>query len=1231
MTPARRRLLGGCAWDDVIRGFSGRHAPHPPPSLLALLLLLLPTITIADPLSIPFDDCFDEPGSEAQKFTVDTVYAQILRNDAWGNYLNLTVLGTSPQPITGVTNDSTSLATLFTTSSVLTLTSFSNSSYLCQTMRPPSPLPANTSADGTYCPLPSGPFAFSTSIPLGRDRELTTLLTQLRAVDPFGKSLVCLDMVTTPLVPRKGAPYGRAVVILWSTVAMAAAYWVIGGIARVASAWNRGTTRAGKGAWARASSAGYILASAISGERLATAPALMRFCTPSLRDVFFHTQWCAVLVMVAVEWPQFVYPLLTQAAWSTLSYNTSITPSSHGQHFSPTLAGPFSPPSTFADQFADPNSPLFINTSIPNFIFTLPESTPPGIASFAFTLGVRPQDLFPMCLILFLGLVAATIVISLLIWFIDIIANVLLGTGRRKDMHGGLGRLGNAPGRTRSPGFGSTKDLADISPSPPLGPTEETKSLTGVPASPTLTQTHTRFSIPLAASERGINSHRAWWRPRLPASGGFHGSALHGNLVRLLVLFHLPLTLFACYHLALGHANSSTNDTGVGTGAMVLAALSLVILSVLIPAHLALRVAFTSTSKLYSETRTLLCLGPLYAHYRGGSQLFVLLFFVGNLAFGVTIGAGQRSGTAQAIVILVVEVGMALVTSLWLPWGAGASMGLISFLFCVARIVIAVLLVILTQAISIGPGPGGWVAYGILIILALVYLALLLMLLAKMIEGILRIVFGIGFDRSRHTSDTGLLGVLGLLGWSCCGGKRKSGRSARKNRRKDGSKTYQNANGHSASMDRDSDLSSYMPPHSALAAHHDGTTTPPRFIGTDSRKGSTHSQPPSVLKPEHANRPYREEGDAEDEGYIMGAWQPFPRTPVGATGGSGPGYAPLGPGGEAQAMGLGIAAAGYKTTPSPAQTPKAASSGAGASPASSGFTRVGGGRAHIDSPYAISSGGTSSTHAFPSLGQQSVQSQAVGHSQSPTQATNYSSSALTATSARRFYEEPEPMSFVSVDMGVGSNGLPAGAMQPAHIRTKSQTAIVEDYLPAPVPALPALGSNPPPQQSQLQQQPQQQQQQQNQWDLQNQPPGARQTHVSEDTYLRPPAARFTLGADGDEDDSGDEQDAQKKKKGKPWYHIRRNRAHSSEDRTSSTADLGAAAGAGAGAGGPVDAELGGVGGISQPQRSFVVIRKPPSSISRLNQAGAGAEASSSSSGAVGNATYPQSSSRPPTR
>jgi hypothetical protein len=138
----------------------------------------------------------------------------------------------------------------------------------------------------------------------------------------------------------------------------------------------------------------------------------------------------------------------------------------------------------------------------------------------------------------------------------------------------------------------------------------------------------------------------------------------------------------------------------VGATSIVLAALSFTILSILIPLHLVIRVTFTTTNKLYDQIKTLLSLGPLYNHYRHGSQLFAVLFFATNIAFGVTIGAGQKSGTAQAIVILVVEVVSALVTSIWLPWGNGASMGLISFLVCVARIIVAVLMVILSQAVS---------------------------------------------------------------------------------------------------------------------------------------------------------------------------------------------------------------------------------------------------------------------------------------------------------------------------------------------------------------------------------------------------------------------------------------------------------------------------------------------------------------------------------------------------
>jgi hypothetical protein len=127
--------------------------------------------------------------------------------------------------------------------------------------------------------------AFSAKVPWGDNRALTTLKTRLRAVDPFSHELLCVEVETTPLEPRSNDPYGLAFVIFWSSVALSIAFWAVVGIARIVSAWGRGTSHSGSGLWSHAQSAGFILASAISGERLATSPALMRFCAYPCRCV----------------------------------------------------------------------------------------------------------------------------------------------------------------------------------------------------------------------------------------------------------------------------------------------------------------------------------------------------------------------------------------------------------------------------------------------------------------------------------------------------------------------------------------------------------------------------------------------------------------------------------------------------------------------------------------------------------------------------------------------------------------------------------------------------------------------------------------------------------------------------------------------------------------------------------------------------------------------------------
>lgn len=162
---------------------------------------------------------------------------------------------------------------------MLTIDVFNNNSYFCQNLRPPAPLPAPNNDTGRYCPLSAGPFALTSSVALTHDYALATFNTRLRALDPVQNEMMCIDLATTPLRPDALDPvYGAARIIFWCTVALAIAYWLVVGLARLVSAWGRGSTRSGRGCWARVESAGFILASAISGERLATSPALMRFC-----------------------------------------------------------------------------------------------------------------------------------------------------------------------------------------------------------------------------------------------------------------------------------------------------------------------------------------------------------------------------------------------------------------------------------------------------------------------------------------------------------------------------------------------------------------------------------------------------------------------------------------------------------------------------------------------------------------------------------------------------------------------------------------------------------------------------------------------------------------------------------------------------------------------------------------------------------------------------------------
>lgn len=315
--------------------------------------------------------------------------------------------------------------------------------------------------------------------------------------------------------------------------------------------------------------------------------------------------------------------------------------------------------------------------------------------------------------------------------------------------------------------------------------------------------------------------------------------------------------------------------------------------------------------------------------------------------------------------------------------------------------------------VSISAGPTQWVAYAILIILGLVYLAFLLMFVVKLIEAFVRIFGGVGFHRSRHVVDSGLYGACGLAGWF--------GSQPRKPPQRQGH--------HRPSTSGSGSGSGSGPPFRKASSQLSLSKQGPHSLPTP-----TSSAPPSVLRPEHALQPYREESDDED-GYIMGAWHSYTK----------PRYSVV----ENQR---------FADTPPPPQKP-------------SGFMRVGGGRAHIDTPYAISSDSRAS------LDRQTPQHHAIS---SPDPDFNPPSNSFKFGTTSSTTSTPH-MDFMQNDAAhnnpSGSNGyhrsggsppspvigrtggrpnLPHGAMPPAHFRVQSQSAIVVN--PGPTDTSNSLGS-----------------------------------------------------------------------------------------------------------------------------------------------------------------------------
>ncbi|WVO16355.1 hypothetical protein L204_104030 [Cryptococcus depauperatus] len=848
------------------------------------------------------------PGKEAAKLGLVGDGHDVLRLD---------LIGVTGAELAGYDNDTNKLATLFTDTHAATLRVHESATWVCNSLFPSNLSQPYFPYNTTYCPLPAGDFAINISIPLHKPYALTTLHTHIRVVDTSlnAASLACYDVHVSPYT-KSGWYYQ---LFLWWPVALVMSFWLVSWSARFITGWIVGSGVAEYGqkeaAGARLVGAGgsskretvmrkwgTMVISGLSGERLSVSGGLLRFVTPGVKDIIFHVQYASMLGMIAVRWPIFTYPILSQGAWANLVWNTTLVQGSNpDSKRSDIYPSNYTPSVPFASQISDSKYPLYLNKDAFNPLLDL-HGASHGMESFAMAVGLRPQDLFGTCLAIFMCMAAAIIVLSLLIW----------------ALHGMLEQLYNPQSRQSSPA--SKRTTLGNSPRGSLGGKEafEQRPLSSSDGLGNLSlpaqSTHTPHKTSSPSSFR-----RTWlrFRPRGEA-GAFHVATLYGNLIRLLLMFHLPVTIFSVYQLYLGREASIVSRA--------FAALAFVFISVLIPAFFLWRISKTPTGKLYDATRTLLSLGPMYNVYAEKRQMFRVFPLGASLATGIVIGAGQKSGLAQAIVIVVIELALLIVPGFWYPWAEGASMGAPNVFLGSLRLVCMLLAMLLSKEISMTVTALDWITYTILILQAIIFVFFLLLLITKIIEGIIRLVGNAHFDESTHPLDGGIFAAIMDLD---CLNPVRGGKAAARKRRKRGSRQLQK-NVYEAGS-----LTTQM----MLDRHSQGIA-----LQISSEQTSPFLYPmgyQSPLGPLPVDRRSSESKSDErpSDTNIMDAWRPSP----------GPGYAP--PGTYAHTL----------TSPTSPVDPREMmfDNNHERARSNTGFSVVRGGRSNYENPYDIQAAGSS--------------------------------------------------------------------------------------------------------------------------------------------------------------------------------------------------------------------------------------------------------------------------------
>ncbi|WAQ91185.1 hypothetical protein PtA15_14A66 [Puccinia triticina] len=377
---------------------------------MLLLLLLAALSASAEPLLKRFADCLGQHtpslAPAEQRISFSQLWTQLDSST-----LRISLLGQVDSQSSGYSPQTNFLGN---ETAVLNFQAFTNQSALCSAIR--TPPTTNKTASDSGCPYGPGQLALGVQLPLSPhpDYPFRTLNTQLQLLDTStpALTLACIQLDTSPYHPH--SIYFS--LLRWIPLAILLGYLLVCALARL---------------WAA------IISEQLNREAqgLLRSGALLRFSTPGTRDIISHLQFIALLGLFNVQWPEFVYPILTQSAWTTLIFNSTIVRSrlSSDPPPDPLSTPSYDPPQAFVSQFDTPSSPLYLNRSLPNVLLNYGDQQQ-GIPRWATTIGILPRDLFGVAMSLFAICAAAVALFSAISYLIALIAT-LVSSARLKHIH----------------------------------------------------------------------------------------------------------------------------------------------------------------------------------------------------------------------------------------------------------------------------------------------------------------------------------------------------------------------------------------------------------------------------------------------------------------------------------------------------------------------------------------------------------------------------------------------------------------------------------------------------------------------------------------------------------------------------------------------------------------------------------------------------------------------------